>query len=52
MPWRNEGQDGYDAIEWAAAQPWSNGQVVTWGQSYLANIQWLTALLQPPHLRA
>ena len=21
----NEGQDGYDAVEWAAAQPWSNG---------------------------
>ena len=32
----NEGKDGYDAIEWAAAQPWSNGKVGTFGGSYLA----------------
>lgn len=51
-PWRNEGRDGYDAIEWVAAQPWCNGEVVTWGQSYLGCIQWMTALLQPPHLTA
>jgi hypothetical protein len=25
----NEGKDGYDAIEWAARQPWSNGKVGT-----------------------
>jgi putative CocE/NonD family hydrolase len=52
VPWRNEGSDGYDAIEWVAAQPWCNGEVVTWGQSYLGCIQWMTALLQPPHLAA
>ena len=51
-PWRSEGQDGYDTIEWIAEQDWSNGNVVTWGQSYLGCIQWLTALEQPPHLRA
>ncbi len=24
-PYRQEGPDGYDTIEWAASQPWSNG---------------------------
>jgi putative CocE/NonD family hydrolase len=28
-PYRNEGLDGYDTIEWAAHQPWSNGKVGT-----------------------
>jgi uncharacterized protein len=51
-PWRSEGRDGYDTIEWIAEQDWSDGNVVTWGQSYLGCIQWMTALEQPPHLRA
>jgi putative CocE/NonD family hydrolase len=50
-PWRSEGRDGYDTIEWIAEQDWSDGNVVTWGQSYLGCIQWMTALEQPPHLR-
>jgi len=52
VPYRNEGRDGYDSIEWCAAQPWSNGAVGTMGGSYLARIQWLAALEHPPHLRA
>lgn len=52
VPWRDEGQDGYDSIEWVAAQPWSNGQVVTWGASYVAHNQWMAALHHPPHLTA
>lgn len=51
-PYVNDGQDGYDAIEWCAAQPWSDGNVGTLGASYNGCIQWLTAVLQPPHLRA
>jgi putative CocE/NonD family hydrolase len=50
--WRDEARDGYDAIEWVARQPWCDGQVITWGQSYLGYNQWLTALEQPPHLTA
>ena len=50
VPYRNEGRDGYDAIEWAAAQPWSNGKVGTLGGSYLGRAQWLAALQRPPHL--
>ena len=52
VPYVNDGRDGYDAIEWLAAQPWSNGNIGTIGGSYPGCIQWLAALEQPPHLRA
>ena len=48
----NEGPDGYDTIEWAASQPWSDGQVGTFGASYLAWDQYFAAMLRPPHLQA
>ena len=51
-PYRNEGKDGYDSIEWAAAQPWSNGKVGTFGLSYPGAVQWLAAVERPPHLEA
>ena len=41
VPYRNEGSDGYDTIEWAAAQPWSNGDIGTFGLSYPGAVQWL-----------
>ncbi len=47
-----EALDFYDAIEWAAAQPWSNGNVGTLGISYYAMTQWLVATLKPPALKA
>jgi putative CocE/NonD family hydrolase len=52
VPYFNEGRDGYDTIEWCAAQPWCDGNVGTLGGSYLGRIQWLAALEAPPHLRA
>lgn len=52
VPYRNEGRDGYDSIEWCAAQSWSDGNIGTMGGSYLGRVQWLAALEQPPHLRA
>ena len=52
VPYVNDGRDGYDAIEWLATQPWSDGALGTVGGSYPGCIQWLTALEQPPHLRA
>lgn len=33
-PYRQEGADGYDTIEWAATQAWSDGRVGTYGLSY------------------
>jgi putative CocE/NonD family hydrolase len=50
VPYRNEGPDGFDSIEWCAKQPWSTGKVGTIGASYLGYDQWLAALQQPPHL--
>jgi putative CocE/NonD family hydrolase len=52
QPYRNDGADGFDVIEWAAAQDWCNGDVATHGGSYLGRVQWLTALERPPALRA
>ena len=47
-----EANDGYDAIEWAAAQSWSNGKVGTTGGSYVGLTQWQPAIHTPPHLAA
>jgi hypothetical protein len=49
-PFVNEGQDGYDAIEWLATQSWSNGKVGMVGGSYLGWVQFLAAAQKPPHL--
>ncbi len=46
----DRGLDGYDLVEWIAAQGWSNGKVGTWGASALGIIQFMTAKHQPPHL--
>jgi putative CocE/NonD family hydrolase len=51
-PYQNEGRDGYDTIEWAARQPWSDGSVGTFGLSYPGAVQWLAAVENPPHLKA
>lgn len=51
-PYENEGRDGYDTIEWAARQPWSNGEIGTFGLSYPGAVQWLAAVENPPHLKA
>jgi len=51
-PYQQEGEDGYDTIEWAAAQPWSDGAVGSFGLSYPGAVQWLAAVESPPHLKA
>ncbi len=50
--YQNEGKDGYDTIEWAAKQRWSDGRVGTFGLSYPGAVQWLAAVESPPHLKA
>ena len=45
-------RDGYEAVEWAAHQPWSNGRVGLLGESYGGFMQFPVAALQPPHLVA
>jgi putative CocE/NonD family hydrolase len=49
---QQESEDVYDIVEWAAAQPWSDGRVVMLGVSYLAISQYGVASLRPPALRA
>ncbi len=49
-PW--EGVDGYDTVEWLAAQEWSNGKIGTLGSSHRAIVQTQLALERPPHLAA
>jgi uncharacterized protein len=51
-PYRNDGRDGADVIAWAADQDWCDGRIATHGASYGGRIQWLTALEQPPALKA
>lgn len=43
-------QDGYDTVEWLAAQPWCNGKVGTFGSSQAGFAQNFLAVARPPHL--
>jgi predicted acyl esterase len=45
-------EDGYDTVEWAAKQPWSNGRVGMVGASALGITTNLAAMAAPPHLIA
>jgi putative CocE/NonD family hydrolase len=47
---KNESQDGYDTVEWAAALPNSTGKVGMFGGSYVGATQYLAAIAHPPHL--
>jgi len=49
---RNEIEDGYDAVRWAAALHGANGRVGMYGFSYQGSTQLLAALARPPELRA
>jgi len=48
----NDIEDGYDAVEWAGTQPWSNGKVGMTGGSALGITANSAALAAPPHLKA
>ena len=49
-PYRQDGRDGYDTVEWLATQAWSNGRIGGSGLSYPGAAQWLLAVEAPPHL--
>ena len=49
-PFKHEQADGYDAVEWAASLPCSNGKVGMMGGSYVGATQMLAAIAAPPHL--
>lgn len=47
----NEQQDLHEIVEWCAAQPWSNGCVGGYGQSYYCWSQWFMGIVNPPGLK-
>jgi putative CocE/NonD family hydrolase len=47
---KHESEDGFDAVEWAAALPYADGKVGMWGGSYVGATQMLAAISHPPHL--
>jgi putative CocE/NonD family hydrolase len=49
--WEHDGPDAHDTLTWAAAQPWSNGRIGTWGRSYGGLVQWQLAHLGHPNLQ-
>ena len=52
-PWSaREAKDIALSIDWAGAQPWSNGKVGLNGISYYSMNQWQAAPLKPKHLAA
>jgi uncharacterized protein len=51
-PFAKEAPDGYDSVEWAAAQPWCDANVGTMGGSYCGSDQSALATLAPPGLKA
>ena len=50
-PFVNEADDGYDSVEWLAAQPWCDGGVAIYGPSYVGATTLLAAKAQPPSLK-
>lgn len=48
----SEYEDGYDTVEWIAAQPWCDGSVGMFGLSYFGFTQLAAASLAPPSLKA
>ena len=47
-----EQEDGFDAVEWCARQPWCNGNVGMFGTSYGGFTCVQVAMHRPPHLKA
>ena len=49
-PFRDESQDGFDTVEWAAKLDYADGKVGMFGGSYVGATQMLAAMARPPHL--
>jgi putative CocE/NonD family hydrolase len=44
--------DGRATMEWISEQPWFDGSLGLWGESYLGYAQWAAAAGAPPYLKA
>jgi putative CocE/NonD family hydrolase len=51
-PYFDEAKDGYDTVEWIAAQEWCDGNVGMLGGSYGGQTQWYAASERPSSLKA
>ena len=51
-PYAQEPKDGYDTQEWIGAQPWCDGNIGTFGGSYMGFTQSMTAPLRSRYLKA
>ena len=51
-PYIDEANDGYDTHQWIGVQPWSDGNIGTFGISYLGYTQVLPAVQASPYLKA
>jgi predicted acyl esterase len=52
VPYLHEVEDGYDTLEWVVEQPWSDGVVGMFGDSYYGWTQWAAVASRHPALRA
>jgi len=52
QPYVNEAQDGHDTQEWIGSQSWCDGNIGTFGTSYVGFTQSLTAPLRSKYLKA
>jgi putative CocE/NonD family hydrolase len=52
MDFSKEPADGRAAADWVVGQRWSNGEIGTYGPSYLSAVQWALASTRPPQLKA
>ena len=52
LGWVHEANDGYDSIDWVSKQPWCNGIVGMFGDSYYGFTQWAAVSSSHPALRA
>jgi uncharacterized protein len=48
----HEIDDGHDTLEWMTQQPWCNGAIGMWGDSYYGFTQWTAVASGHPALRA
>lgn len=48
----SEVRDGYDTIDWVSKQPWCNGDVGTFGDSYFGFTQWAALTAEHPSHKA
>lgn len=52
IPFEHDGKDAAAVIDWISKQPWSDGKVGMYGNSYNSFTQWSAAKHRPPALKA